>query len=505
MKNVSDILNVGAEGEGTPMVMQVSSLNTAWLIQSIRSDHPYVDLQVLVKDALAEQCFCIKNLKTGQVEMVALHHLESPDYWFSNLFMVHLYQAIERHVKDPDFAYTCGRTFYKTQSCLKTAIGVPLIGPYRLIKRIVAENSKFNRTKDAEIRVLEKGRGVIRLIHKPNVIMTDFALKWHLGAFESYGRLAGMTKLSISATCIEKGPEKYGEPGRATYDFEMVFEESGLLRRFWNRLLYSIPSVREIIDNAGQIQADHNEQILNRDRMIEQRTNHLLQIQGNLMEAERMVIENRLQTLSAELVATEERERRAIAEDLHDSITQLLAISVKGLRNHMAGEGGEKELENVLGTLQEALAGIRSLTFQISPPVLYDFGLESALEWLAGDISERHPIEIDFINLLDSRLELTDQEKIILYRMVREAVINCIKHAKASYGTIVLLKENDRIKIEVEDNGVGFDPMSGLKKGFGVSAAADRLAAIGAGIDIISAPGKGTRIILELGSLPASE
>jgi signal transduction histidine kinase len=500
--SVTNILDQGEGGGYAPMLMQVSSLNTAWLIKCIRTYYLQVNPEDIVRDATAEHQYYIKNIRTGLVEPIAVSHLESPDYWFSNLFMISLYHAIEKYIPDPEFAYSCGRTFYKTQSCLKTAIGVPLIGPYRLIKRMVSENHKYNRTKDVVIRTLEKGRVVIRLIHKPNVVMNDFGMKWHLGAFESYGRLAGVTRMKTTFSCVEKGPSAYGEPGQAIYDFELVFEESGLFRRLCNRLLYAISSVREIIDNADRIQAEHNEQILNRDRLIENHTNHLLKIQEKLMSAERMVIENRLKTLSAELIATEERERRAIAEDLHDSITQLLALSVNGLKREIGRLQERGELETVRGYVQEALAEVRSLTFQISPPVLYDFGLESALEWLANDLSERHPVDIDFMNLLERPLKLSEQEKIILYRTVRETVINCIKHAKASYATVVLLEEEGRTKIEVEDNGVGFDPTR-LKKGFGLSAAADRLAAIEAGLDIISSPGNGARIILELGPVEA--
>lgn len=481
-----------------PMAMQVSSLNTAWLIKCLRRQYPEVNPEDILKETTARQPFTIRNLRTGLIEPVAVFYLESPDYWFSNQFMVALYYAIEKFVPDPLFAYKCGRTYYKTQSCLKTAVGVPLIGLPRLFQRMVRENHKYNRTKDTVIRKMETGRVVIRLIHKPNIIMTDFGMKWHLGIFESYAHLAGIRNMKTSFHCVEQGPFAYGDPGQAIYDFDIRYDEAGLFRRFWNRLLYAIPIVKETLDNAEHIQAEHNEQLLNRDRIIEQRTKHLVQIQSNLMTAEREVIENRLHTLSAELIETEERERRAIAEDLHDSTTQLLALSVMGLRSYINGQSNPEELNEVLNHLQDALAGLRSLTFQISPPVLYDFGLESALEWLADDISEHQNLNLEYRNTVGAPLELTDKEAIILYRTVREAVINCIKHAKASHACIVIYKENKALKIKIEDDGIGFNAKK-IKKGFGLSTAADRLAAINCDIDIVSMPDTGTKVILSVG------
>lgn len=258
--------------EQMPMEKQVSSLNTLWLIECLRTYHPEVDMHRLVEDTFARGPFFIKNLHTDHCEAVTVCHLESTDYWFSNLFMVAFYCSIEEHCADPDFAFKCGSTFYKSQSSLKTAIGVPLIGPYQLIKKIVRENDKYNRTKTAVIRSLSKGYAVVRLIHKPNIIMTDFALKWHLGLFKSYAGLAGVTNIKVRAICIERGPLLYGDPGQAVYDFEITFRDPGFLWRIWKRMLYALPAVRELIDDAEQIQASHNEEILNRDTIISERT-----------------------------------------------------------------------------------------------------------------------------------------------------------------------------------------------------------------------------------------
>ena len=491
--------NTGKADDLRSLVMpkQISSLNTMWLIQRIRLHHPEVELEAMVARAFSRGPFYIENLGNAKIEPVAVHHLESPDYWFSNLYMMSLYDCITESVSDPNFAYNCGRTFYQSHSFLKTAIGVPLIGPYRLIKRIVSENDKYNRTKEARILKLEKGHVVLRLIHKPNVIMNDFGMQWHLGAFESYARLAGVTDVKGAVSCVEKGPARYGEPGQAIYDFFVRFRDPGFLNRILNRLVYAIPQVKRLLEHAESAQAEHNEQILNRDRIIKEKTDRLLAIQKRLMEAERQNIERRLQSLSTELVTTEERERRSIAEDLHDSVTQLLALSLSGVRKCTRNNPALEDLVHIGGYLEKALGEVRSLTFQISPPVLYDFGLEAALEWLVKDVSSRHEMDVDFMNLLDQPLQLNEYEKIILYRAVREALINCIKHSRAEYCSVVVTRENGKMCIEVEDNGIGFN-VEKMKKGFGLSSLADRLESVDACIEIHASPGRGCRVTISL-------
>ncbi len=125
-----------------------------------------------------------------------------------------------------------------------------------------------------------------------------------------------------------------------------------------------------------------------------------------------------IKRMSAELVMTEERERRNIADDLHDSVTQNLALSVLDLKKvAMKAESDQKKLfDSIQGRLDNAVKEIRSLTFQLSPKILYDFGLIAALEWLADDISEKHGIEVSVVNnfvLSDELLQLDETANIM--------------------------------------------------------------------------------------------
>ena len=93
-----------------PMSKQVSALNTFWLIQYLRDHHPDVNPNEILNSLNQEKNYYIENLKTGKIEKVSLNHLIDTDYWFSNPFMIHLYNLIQDRVPDPNGAYKMGST-----------------------------------------------------------------------------------------------------------------------------------------------------------------------------------------------------------------------------------------------------------------------------------------------------------------------------------------------------------------------------------------------------------
>ncbi|SHO49579.1 Histidine kinase [Desulfopila aestuarii DSM 18488] len=248
---------------------------------------------------------------------------------------------------------------------------------------------------------------------------------------------------------------------------------------------------------------EHQEQIINRDNIIRERTERLISIQERLIEEERASIGKKLQAISMELVTTEERERRAIATDLHDSVTQLLALSLSRIKSVQRRKPEMGELHDIRTHLEQALTDLRSLTFQISPPVLYDFGLEAALEWLVTDINIRHDMCLVFSNLLSRPLAPDQQAKVTLYRVVRELVINVVKHVRTREGQIILREDGDLFVAEVADEGKGFDIAQVSGNGFGLFSLKDRLLYLGGDLTIDTQPGEGTvvQIIIPLSNL----
>ena len=250
-----------------PMPKQVSALNTFWLFEYLRQNHSDIDPHDIVKAINTNNPYHVENLRTGKVEKVSLEHLLDTEYWFSNRFMIDLYNEIQSRVPDPLIAYKMGKTSYKALPIIKTAIGVPLLGPRGIIKKIVKENSKYNRTKENTILVLEKGHLLLRLTHYEGIIINKFAMEWHRGVYEAYSQLAGATDVKIDFICVdyEKG----------VWDFDMRFKEPSLLSRLLKIILFNIPLVKDTIEKAEEIQLEHKEQILNRDKIIEERTTEL--------------------------------------------------------------------------------------------------------------------------------------------------------------------------------------------------------------------------------------
>jgi PAS domain S-box-containing protein len=218
---------------------------------------------------------------------------------------------------------------------------------------------------------------------------------------------------------------------------------------------------------------------------------------------ERMLADQKqLRLLTAELVLVEERERREIATALHDSIGPILAFTKRelGILQKSAPAKIAGVLKDVARNIGQAVEQTRTLTFDLSPSTLYTFGFETAIEELTEQFCKEHKLEYSFHNCENPK-PLADHVKILLYRSVREILINIAKHAKADRIKVAIARANDDIQISVEDNGKGFDASSlnarsSRPKGLGLFSVRERLTHIGGKIEIESAHGKGTRVTL---------
>lgn len=215
---------------------------------------------------------------------------------------------------------------------------------------------------------------------------------------------------------------------------------------------------------------------------------------------ERVIADQKqLRLLTAELLLTEERERHEIATALHDSLGPILAFSKRelGTLQKFAPPQIAEALRNVSDNISEAVKQTRTLTFDLSPPTLYTLGFEIAIEELIERFCEEHQLEYSFRNS-DEPKPLTTPVKILLYRSIREMLINIAKHAKAKLVKIALARNNNDIQVTVEDDGKGFDAsvLSEKPKGLGLFSVRERLRHIGGKLEIESKKGKGSHITL---------
>jgi PAS domain S-box-containing protein len=215
---------------------------------------------------------------------------------------------------------------------------------------------------------------------------------------------------------------------------------------------------------------------------------------------ERIIADQKqLRLLTAELLLTEERERHEIATALHDSLGPILAFSKRelGILQKSAPPPIAESLKNIGDNISEAVKQTRTLTFDLSPPTLYTLGFEIAVEELLELFCQEHKLEYSFQNS-DAHKPLADPVKVLLYRSIRETLINIAKHARAKLIKVVLSRVENDIKIVIGDDGKGFDT-SALKekpKGLGLFSVRERLRHIGGKFEIESNRGKGTHVTL---------
>ncbi len=213
--------------------------------------------------------------------------------------------------------------------------------------------------------------------------------------------------------------------------------------------------------------------------------------------------QNKLRNLVSQLVHSEERQRQALAEDLHDGISQNLAITLFNLRLLAGGSPGrpvDPRLSEATDLLRLTLDQTRTLTFDISPPVLHDYGLAAALGWLAERFQQRHGLRVRFRSqtILPGREESLE---VNLFRAVQELLVNVVKHAEASEAEVTLSGQGRLVTLRVSDDGRGLSdgpPEGQGPSGFGLFSIRERIQALGGSMEIQSSPGQGCSITLSL-------
>ncbi|HME45179.1 MAG TPA: PAS domain S-box protein [Syntrophorhabdales bacterium] len=222
-------------------------------------------------------------------------------------------------------------------------------------------------------------------------------------------------------------------------------------------------------------------------------------------KAEEMIqnYQEQLRYLASQLSLTEERERRRLATALHDTVGQILAVSrikLGGLVESAPTPSLGTALKEVRGLVEQAIEYTRSLTFELSLPILYELGLEPALEWLGEQIQEQHAIQ-SFFETDGEPKPVDDETRVFLFTAVRELLVNVAKHAKADRVRISARRDGGEIVVQVWDNGAGLDgsKMSlgpGESGGFGLFSIRERIRHLGGRVDIKSRREEGTTITL---------
>jgi len=275
-------------------------------------------------------------------------------------------------------------------------------------------------------------------------------------------------------------------------------------------LVSTVHFARKLQLSAVHLQAAHDEL----ERRVQERTSELRHTNDDLQAeiAERRQMEGVLRNLSTDLLRSQDEERRRIARELHDSTVQTLSalkIKISGLRKLTARDGSRPNtfLQQIAELAEQALSEVRSLSYLLHPPVLEDFGLESALTWYAAGFGERCDIRVDVE--IDPELGRFSQElELILFRIVQEGLGNIHRHSGSPTAKIVLSRTADEVRLMISDEGCGLpaevmSPPPGTvpRVGVGIGGMRERARQFGGELQIASTS-RGTVVTVVL---PAGE
>jgi signal transduction histidine kinase len=211
-----------------------------------------------------------------------------------------------------------------------------------------------------------------------------------------------------------------------------------------------------------------------------------------------------LQETAAKVITAQEEERRTIARELHDEVGQVLtAIRVEldvAQRAIAGGHATARTLTEAQTITDGALKTVRNLAQLLHPAALDDLGLPAAIDTSLRGLQRRHRIRAE-LHQVDLPERLPREVELAAYRIVQEAINNVAKHAQASRCDVRLTQLDDRLLVEVEDDGIGFvedhdRPI--VARGLGLVSVRERANRLGGTFNILSTPGEGTRLIVSL-------
>jgi PAS domain S-box-containing protein len=209
--------------------------------------------------------------------------------------------------------------------------------------------------------------------------------------------------------------------------------------------------------------------------------------------------EQELRALAASLLTAQEDERRRIARDLHDDVTQRLAFLSMEIGKLANAPASAQDLRGELRSLQSQLVQVsqevRRLSHGLHPSVIEDFGLSVALEEFCDEAGKANGIEVRFDGpIADS--DLTIEAAASLYRVAQESVQNAAKHAGATEVRVALSRAGQRLELRVSDNGTGFAAEEGgAKTGLGIVSMKERMRLVNGEISITSGRSQGTEVL----------
>lgn len=278
-----------------------------------------------------------------------------------------------------------------------------------------------------------------------------------------------------------------------------IFDDKG-------KVVY-ISSIKRDISFQKKMERDLRNQQQELEKRVKQRTAALAKSRDKLQKEveERRYYQQQLRSLTSEIPLIEEQERRKIASYLHDQVVQTLVYSNMKLNQLCQVKSNTVRrdiLNEVTAYIKKSIGDLRNLTFEISPPILYELGFVKAVEWLAQQFQEQWELSVE-VNSTPVSGSLDENKQIVLFQSVRECLNNIHKHAQSENNEIFIRERDNNIEVDVIDHGQGFDQgkvqfSEGANRKFGLINVRERIEYMNGSFDIQSRPGKGTHIHMSI-------
>jgi len=262
---------------------------------------------------------------------------------------------------------------------------------------------------------------------------------------------------------------------------------------FIHAIARDVSRLKQAEAELHQVQEDLEHQVQRRTEQLHERT-------------------RQLRTLAGTVILAEERERTRISRLIHDHLQQMLVAALLNLKMLKARGGHaeqEADFESIQSMLKDCIETAHTLTAELSPAVLYQYGLAAALHWLRPWCMEKYRllVDVDAEDDIDPCLEVS----VTLFLCVRELLFNTVKHAGVKVAAVSMWRNppDGMLKIMVSDKGAGFDPqaakiLEGPAGGIGLFNSRERMEMLGGGMEIESSPGGGSRFTLWVPSVPVT-
>jgi len=212
--------------------------------------------------------------------------------------------------------------------------------------------------------------------------------------------------------------------------------------------------------------------------------------------------EKELRRLSRQLVQAQEDERRSLSRELHDEVGQMLTAlrmelrSLEELRTAPADQF-RSHLEDAKHLAEQSLRALRDMAMGLRPSMLDDLGLGPAVQWQARQFAKHAGIPVN-VQLDGMPSPIPEPHRTCIYRLVQEALTNCVRHAHAKSVDIAISRQSESISVSIKDNGVGFDPSNVRGRGLGLLGMQERVMVVGGALSITSQKQRGTLLLAKI-------